>query len=86
MDHSILRPLIREKLSDGRLPHDNIPRVWGGLGHGGPCDGCEGTVTETEMGIEGSDAKGSVVQFHVACFYAWEAERRVPGLEPSFPA
>jgi hypothetical protein len=30
MDQDILRRLIEAKLADGRLPHNHIPRVWGG--------------------------------------------------------
>jgi hypothetical protein len=37
--------LIREKLADGRLPHDQFPRIRSGPGNGERCDGCEVTVT-----------------------------------------
>jgi hypothetical protein len=36
MDKPILRLLIQERLADGRLPHDDIPRVWGGQAAGRP--------------------------------------------------
>lgn len=86
MDTSILRLLIQAKLADGRLPHDHIPRMWGGPGDGETCDGCDETVTKTQMIVEGLDTSGSGVQFHVACFYVWDTEREVPGHEPSGPA
>ena len=83
MDQPILRLLIREKLADGRLPHTPVPRVWSGSGSGETCDGCGQTVTEAEMAMEGLDAKGWGVQFHVACFHLWDVERQVPRHEPS---
>ena len=44
------------------------------------------TVTKAQMVMEGLSAKDCGVQFHVACFYVWDAERRVLGHEPSAPA
>jgi len=76
MDKPILRLRIQEKLAAGRLPHEDQPRVWGGLGNGETCDGCGETVTKAQMGIEILDATGHGVQLHVACFYIWEVERR----------
>ena len=86
MDQRFLRLLIQEKLADGRLPHSAIPRVWGGPGHGETCDGCGEIVTNAHMVMENlDDAAGGGVQLHVACFYVWDVERRVPGREPSVP-
>jgi hypothetical protein len=69
MDKPVLRLMIREKLPDGRLPHDSIPRMWGGPGNGETCDGCGEIVTKTQMVMEGLSSKDLGVQFHVACFY-----------------
>lgn len=89
MDKPVLRLMIQEKLADGRLPHDSIPRMWGGPGHGETCDGCGEIVTTTQMVMEGlstdSGAKDSGVQFHVACFHMWDVERQVLGHDPSGP-
>ena len=86
MDQPTLRLMIREKLADGRLQHNHIPRVWGGPGAGETCDGCEEIVTKEQMIMEGVDDVGSGVQFHVACFYVWDVERQVAGHKPSGPA
>jgi hypothetical protein len=87
MDPSALRLLIREKLVNGSLPHNHIPRIWGGPGNGETCDGCGEIVTRSQMLMEGAlDAMGRGIRFHVACFQAWDAERQVPGHEPSGPA
>jgi hypothetical protein len=83
MDQSILRLLIQEKLADGRLPHTPVPGVRSGSGNRETCDGCGETVTEGEMAMEGLDAKGCGVQFHVACFHVWDVERQVPRHQPS---
>jgi hypothetical protein len=83
MDQPILRLLILEKLADGRLPHTPVPRVWSGSGNGEACDGCGETVTSAQVAMEGLDANGCKVQFHVACFHLWDVERQVPRHEPS---
>jgi hypothetical protein len=83
MDQPSLRLLILEKLADGRLPRTPVPRVWSGSGNGETCDGCGELVTKAQMAMEGLDAKGRRVQFHVACFHLWDGERQVPRHEPS---
>ena len=80
MEPQLLRLMIQERLADGRLrlPHARIPRVWGGPGNGETCDGCGEIVAKTQMVMEGIDTRGCGVQFHVACFYVWDAERLGP--------
>ena len=81
MDQLAARMLIRHKLVDGRLPHDSIPRVWGGPSSGETCDGCEEKISPPQFVMEGvavSPGKRAV-QFHVACFNLWIEERTVPG-------
>lgn len=72
--------IVRAKLADGKLPHNSIPRVWGGPGNGEACDVCETIVTKDEFIMEGIGVEGSrtPVQFHVRCFYLWDSLRRVP--------
>lgn len=86
MDKEALRLLIRDKLADGRLPHDSIPRVWGGPGNEEKCDACEKIVEKPQMlmeGIGGEDGFG--IQMHVECFSVWDRERVVAGHAPSAP-
>lgn len=85
MDDQALRLLIRSKLSDGRLPQNSIPRVWGGSGTGETCDACEENVTKNQYVMEGVGTEGGGVQLHVKCFYMWDAERVKPGHEGSRP-
>ena len=75
-DHD-LQLMIRQKLTDGRLPLNSIPRVWGGPGNGETCDACEGIVTKDEFVIEGiSLAEGRrPLQLHVECFHLGDQER-----------
>jgi hypothetical protein len=80
MDIEALRLVIRSKLSDGRLPYDSMPRFWGGAGDGEQCDVCDTLITKEQLVMEGIASVLSnkkPVQFHVPCFYAWDAERRV---------
>ena len=86
MDKPILRLLIHEKLVDGRLPHDRIPRTRGGPGNGETCDGCGEIVTQAQMIMAWAGSGGGAVQFHAACFYVWEVERQALAHEPSGPS
>ena len=70
-----LRLLIREKLTDGRLPSDPMPRVWGGPGHGETCGACDAKVEKPQLVIEGLTEEGLTTFFHTQCFYVWEQER-----------
>ena len=40
MEEDILRALIREKLADGRLPLNRMPRVWSAVGDNETCSAC----------------------------------------------
>jgi hypothetical protein len=44
MDQHELRLLIGQKLADGRLPHNSIPRIWGGPSHDEKCHACDETI------------------------------------------
>lgn len=79
MDQQTRRLLIQDKLLDGKLPYDSIPRVWGGAGHGERCDGCDDTIDAAQFVMEGVNPKGEGIQLHVECFYMWDYERRVGG-------
>jgi hypothetical protein len=72
-----LQLIIRQKLQDGTLPHNSIPRVWGGPGNGEACDACDGTITKDEWVIEGVSLAGGrePLQLHAECFHLWERER-----------
>ena len=77
MEPASLRALIRQKLVDGRLPQEGIPSMWGGRSHGETCDACEEVIDDAQFVMEGMSTDGSTraLQFHVACFYLWDAER-----------
>jgi hypothetical protein len=79
VDQHSLQLMIRQKLTDGRLPFNSIPRVWGGPGKDETCDACDVTVAKEEFVIEGiSLAKGrKPLQLHVECFYLWDQQRHV---------
>ena len=81
MDEVPLRALIRQKLADGRLPQNSIPRVWGGPSKGETCDACDKVIGEHQFVMEGvsTDLTKRALQFHVGCLYAWDTERVVPG-------
>jgi hypothetical protein len=79
MDQDALRLLIRRKLAAGTLPHDSIPRFWGGPAAGEECDACEALISADQLVMEGINATKRGYQFHVECFAVWDAERDVLG-------
>lgn len=80
MDQATIRLSVRRKLDDGTLPHNSIPRFWGGPSDGEFCDACEEVIAASQLLMEGmSTTTNQGVQFHVECFYIWDTERSVPG-------
>ena len=75
MNSVALRQLIRDKLADGRLPRNSIPRVWGGPSSGESCHACAQAIPPVEFIIEGISENGGGIQLHVECFYIWDSER-----------
>ena len=89
MENDSLRILIREKLEDGRLPLNSMPRFWGGPADGEVCDACDHLITKQQLVMEGiastlSDRpkEKKPIQFHVTCFQIWDVERRTPKVGP----
>ena len=77
MDQQAIRRLIREKLADGRLPHDHIPRMYGGPGQGETCNACDLPVDNPGLIMEGIAVNNpKPLQLHVQCFWIWDDERR----------
>lgn len=76
MNQPILRLVIREHLTSGRLPQDRLENMWGGSGTGETCDGCGETVTKGQKLMDVLDLTEREVHFHVACFLVWEVERQ----------
>ena len=79
MEADALLLLIRSKFNDGRLSDVDIPRISGGAGNGERRDACDTPVTRKRLLIEGiapTRAEQQPTQFHVKCFYLWDAERR----------
>ena len=66
MEERSLRLLIRQKLRDGTLPYDHIPRVWGGPGSLEKCDACEATIGEHQILMEGLALEGGRLTIDVS--------------------
>jgi hypothetical protein len=75
MEQDTLRLLIRRKLAQGDLPHDSIPRFWGGPANGEQCDACEEAIRSSQFIMEGISTTNQGLQLHVECFYVWDMER-----------
>jgi hypothetical protein len=67
--------LIRQKVCDGRLPQNTFSRVSGRVGNNETCVACDGLIARNLLVIEGIDDTMTAVQFHVDCFYYWNADR-----------
>jgi hypothetical protein len=80
VEKGAIRALIQTKLADGRLPHNSIPRVWGGAGAGEICDACDEVITKAQFVMEGVGEGHKAIQLHVLCFQLWDSVRTVPGL------
>ena len=79
MDDAPILTLIRQKLIDGRLPLNSMPRFWGVDGDGEVCDACDKPITKQQLMMEGLAStltNKKPIQLHVRCFQIWEAERR----------
>jgi hypothetical protein len=81
MEAEAIRLVIREKLTDGRLPYNSTPIFWGGPADREVCDACDKPITKQQLVMEGiastlNDKK--LIQFHVRCFQIWDVERRAP--------
>jgi hypothetical protein len=75
-----LRLLIREKLRDGRLPHEPISRVQCGPADGQKCDACETLIRMAQIVVTGITLAGKgFIQLHVECFQIWDDERCAHG-------
>jgi hypothetical protein len=64
MEREALRHLIREKLADGRLPHDSIPPAWGSVGNNETCVACGSLITKNQFAMERIGATPKGIQFH----------------------
>lgn len=77
MDQESLRLLIQRKIRDGRLPRDDIKKVWSSRSDGESCDGCDAILSKDQMLMEGvtMDLGRPPLQLHVRCFQIWDYER-----------
>jgi len=80
MDQATIRLTVRRKLADRTLPHNSIPRFWGGPADGEDCDACEEVIRADQLLMEAiSTQTNQGLQFHVECLYIWDDERDVLG-------
>jgi len=80
MESAATRALIRQKLQNGDLPLNGIPRFWIGPSNGEECDGCGRLIVEPLVvgGIAATDGARQPIQMHVECFTLRDEERREP--------
>ena len=79
VDTAAIRLLIQQKLQDGRLPYNGIPRFWGGPSDGEACDACGTVLAKDQVLMEGVTldlGRSRILQLHAECFQMWEHESR----------
>jgi hypothetical protein len=62
---------ITDKLWRRVLPTEEAVKVWGGLGSGLKCDGCDVSILPSESELESDMPDGRTLRFHVACDGLW---------------
>jgi hypothetical protein len=83
MQVEALRLFIREKLQDGRLPHEPISQVQSRPADGQKCDACEKLITMARFVVTGTTLAGrGSIQLHVECFQLWDHERSARRASP----
>jgi hypothetical protein len=78
MQIAAIRVLIRDKLQDGRLPVNGIPRFWIGPSDGEECHACDRIINGPLVieGIASATSGRQAIQMHINCFALWDEERR----------
>jgi hypothetical protein len=62
---------ITDKLWRGTLSADEPLKLWGGMGSGTACDGCDEAISATDPEHEMQFADGRTLCLHVACAGLW---------------
>ena len=62
---------ITDKLWRRVLPTEEAVKVWGGLGSGLKCDGCDEPILQSEPELEVDMPDGRTLRFHVGCEGLW---------------
>ena len=76
MNEDTLRVLIAQKLADGQLPHESIPRISGRPATGETCDACARAIEPGHFVMHGAGRNDRAMQFHVDCLYLWDVTRQ----------
>jgi hypothetical protein len=71
-----LARIIRSKLANGTLPHDDARSVAAGNGSGEVCAACDRTIAFAQIELEARYRNWPTTRFHVGCYRIWEAERQ----------
>ena len=75
MNDAAVRRVVRDKITDGRLPRDRIGTVSATYGADELCDACSASVQPEEVLYKLARAGSDGFVFHAACFALWRDER-----------
>jgi hypothetical protein len=77
-EENALREVVRQRVTDGRLPCKRQDYTWAGKGTELDCSVCDLPITSLQVEYElqfGQNGDGVVVvRMHRPCFSAWERE------------
>ncbi len=71
-----LARIIRSKMADGTLPHDDPTTMRVGIGSAALCTACDSPILPSQPEYEVQyDSKCATIRLHVGCHGLWRAER-----------
>jgi len=72
----VLARIIRSKLEDGTLPHEEPNRLRASIGSGELCTACERPIPPSQTEYEPQYHSRATIRLHLGCYGLWDAERR----------
>jgi hypothetical protein len=74
MDETTIRRRVREMITTGELPCDDLAGLWAGMGGGKRCAACAEPIGAEEVEYEVNLTSGKRVLLHQPCHTIWLKE------------
>jgi hypothetical protein len=74
MDAPTIRRRVREMITTGELPCDDLAGLWAGMGEGKRCAACAELIGAAEVEYEVNLTSGKKVLLHQPCHTIWLQE------------
>jgi len=83
MDALTIRRRVREMITTGELPCDDLAGLWAGMGDGKRCAACAAPIGAREVEYEVNLTSGKKVLLHQPCHAIWLQECEPDGPPPA---